>query len=84
VLLRLAVLTATACLAFPATTAGADGSYTFDGGTKKERETVVAALWASSFDWSVVPGPVVIHIVDGEPSCSIPRDLARRRSPGCR
>jgi hypothetical protein len=75
VLHRLAVLTAGACLAFPATTAGAGGSYTFDGGTKKERETVVAALQASSFDWSVVPGPIAIHIVKGEPSRSIPREI---------
>ena len=74
---RLAVFTAAACLALPATTAGAGGtgSYTFDGGTKKERETVVAALRASSFDWSVVPGPIAIHIVDGEPSRSIPHEI---------
>lgn len=72
---RLAVLTAAACLAFPATTAGAGGSYTFDGGTKKERETVAAALRASSFDWSVIPGPIAIHIVEGEPSRSIPDEI---------
>jgi hypothetical protein len=72
---RLAVLTAAACLAFPATTAGAGGSYTFDGGTKKERETVVAALRASSFDWSVIPGPIAIHIVNGEPSRSISHEI---------
>ena len=74
---RLAVLTAAACLAFPAATAGAGGagSYMFDGGTRKERETVVAALRASSFDWSVVPGPIAIHIVDGEPSRSIPHEI---------
>jgi hypothetical protein len=75
VLRRAAVFTAAACLAFPATAAGAGGSYTFDGGTKKERETVVAALRASSFDWSVVPGPIAIHIGDGEPSRSIPREI---------
>lgn len=75
---RLVVLIAAASLALPAATAGAGGaapSYTFDGGTRKERETVVAALRASSFDWSVVPGPIVIHIVDGEPSRSIPREI---------
>jgi hypothetical protein len=77
VLHRLAVLTAAACLAFPAATAGAGGArdYRFDGGTKQERETVVAALRASSFDWSVVPGPIAIHIVDGEPSRSIPGEI---------
>ena len=72
---RLAVLTAAACLAFPATTAGAGGSYTFEGGTKKERETVGAAPRASSFDWSVIPGPIAIHIVEGEPSRSIPHEI---------
>jgi hypothetical protein len=75
---RLVVLIAAASLALPAATAGAGGaapSYTFDGGTRKERETVVAALRASSFDWSVVPGPIEIHIVDGEPSRSIPREI---------
>jgi hypothetical protein len=61
---RLAVLTAATCLAFPAATAGAGaGGYTFDGGTKQQRGTVIAALEASSFDWSVVPGPIAIHIV---------------------
>ena len=75
-LLRLAVLTAAACLGFPAATAGAgSSSYTFDGGTKKQRETVAAALRASSFDWSVVPGPIAIHIVKGEPSRSIPGEI---------
>ena len=72
---RVAVLTAGVCLVFPATTAGAGGSYKFDGGTKKERETVVAALRASSFDWSVVPGPITIHIVRGQPSRSIPHEI---------
>jgi len=75
VLHRLAVLTAAACLASPATTAGAGGGYRFDGGTKQQRETVVAALRASSFDWSVVPRPITIHIVDGEPSRSIPHEI---------
>ena len=73
---RLAALTAATCLAFPAATAGAGaGGYTFDGGTKQQRGTVIAALEASSFDWSVIPGPIAIHIVKGEPSRSIPREI---------
>src|SRR5882724_13446431 len=71
----MALLVAAACLAYPTATSGAGGSYTFDGGTKKERETVVAALRASSFDWSVIPGPIAIHIVEGEPSRSIPHEI---------
>jgi hypothetical protein len=81
----MALLIAAACLAYPTATSGAVGSYTFDGGTKKERETVVAALEASSFDWTLIPGPLTIHIVPGEPSRSPPaRDLARRRFVGRR
>jgi hypothetical protein len=72
---RLAVLTGLVCLAFPAATGAAGDGYTFDGGTKKERKTVVEALRASSFDWTVVPGPIVIHIIAGEPSRSIPREI---------
>ena len=40
----------------------AGGHYVFDGGTRAERGQVTAALNASSFDWDVVPGPIVIHI----------------------
>jgi hypothetical protein len=72
---RTAVLIAAACLTYPATTAGAGGAYTIAGGTRAQRETVVAALQASSFNWNVVPGPVAIHIVDGGPSRSLPREI---------
>jgi hypothetical protein len=40
----------------------AGGRYAFDGGTRAEQAQVTAALDASSFDWSIVPGRVVIHI----------------------
>lgn len=40
----------------------AGGDYVFDGGTPAEQATVRAALDASSFDWSIVPGQVTIHI----------------------
>jgi hypothetical protein len=43
----------------------AGGRYVFAGGTHAERGQVTAALNASSFDWSVVPGQVVIHIGKG-------------------
>jgi len=73
---RVAVLIATACVTFPASTSGAAlGSYTFDGGTTKERATVVAALDASSFDWTLLPGSIAIHIVHGQPSRSIPHEI---------
>ena len=72
---RVAFLVAIAFLASPAAMSSAAGSYTFDGGTKAERETVVAALKASSFDWALLPGPIVVHIVRGEPSRSLPHEI---------
>jgi hypothetical protein len=44
------------------------GSYTFDGGTRAEQSQVRAALAASSFDWSLVPATVTIHITPGLPA----------------
>ena len=43
----------------------AGGNYTFDGGTRAEQAQVRAALNASSFNWSLVPGRVVVHIGRG-------------------
>lgn len=62
---RLAALCAAGSLALPAAATPAGGSYVFDGGTRAQRQTVVSALEASSFDWEVVPGPIVVHIVRG-------------------
>jgi hypothetical protein len=53
-----------ACALAPAAQA-AGGRYVFDGGTRAERGQVSSALQASSFDWSLVPGRIVIHIGDG-------------------
>jgi hypothetical protein len=71
----LAVLAAAVALAVPPSTTGAANGYTFDGGTSAERQTVVSALEASAFDWSVVPGSITIHIARGEPSRSIPHEI---------
>jgi hypothetical protein len=49
-------------LAFAPGAQAAGGRYVFDGGTRAEQGQVTAALNASSFNWSVVPGPIVIHI----------------------
>jgi hypothetical protein len=43
----------------------AGGRYVFDGGTRAQQGQVTSALQASSFDWSLVPGRVVIHIGRG-------------------
>jgi hypothetical protein len=42
------------------------GNYVFDGGTRAEQSQARAALDASSFDWGLVPGPVAIHIGQGD------------------
>ena len=71
-----ATLAAILCLVVPVPgNAGAGGGYVFDGGSKSERQTVTAALGASSFDWSRVPAPITIHIVRGGPSRAIPHEI---------
>ncbi|MGZ4415357.1 MAG: hypothetical protein ACXVRZ_13445 [Gaiellaceae bacterium] len=59
----LVVFSAALGLSGPALATG--GNYVFDGGTPAEQATVRAALNASSFDWSLVPGQVTIHIQRG-------------------
>jgi hypothetical protein len=51
-----------AALALPGQALASGGNYVFDGGSAKERTAVRSALDASSFNWSIVPGPVTIHI----------------------
>jgi hypothetical protein len=72
---RAAALLATACLASPAASGSVDNGYAFDGGTPAQRQTVAAALAASSFDWQLVPGRITIHIRHGVPSTSTPREI---------
>jgi hypothetical protein len=63
-ILLVSLLGALALMVAP--TAGArGGSYVIDGGTTAERTAVRDALAASSFDWSLVPVQVRIHIVRG-------------------
>jgi hypothetical protein len=65
-MLRRLLLPFLAALALAPSALAAGGTYVFDGGTRAEQGQVRAALNASSFDWSLVPGPVVIHIGAGE------------------
>jgi hypothetical protein len=51
----------------------AGGRYVFDGGTRSEQAQVTAALNASSFDWNIVRGTVVIQIA---------RNVSPSASPG--
>lgn len=62
------LLVAAACAGVLAQSAlAAGGTYTFAGGTVREQATVRSALAVSSFDWSVLATPVVVHIarIDG-------------------
>jgi len=49
----------------------AGGRYVFDGGTRTQRGQVASALRASSFDWNLVPGRIVIHIGNGVSSHAV-------------
>ena len=69
-------LAALACLLVTAGTArAAGGSYAFDGGTPSQRAQVRAALDASAFDWSLVPGTVTIHIARAIESEALPGEI---------
>jgi hypothetical protein len=70
------LLAALACLLVTAGTArAAGGSYVFDGGTPSQRAQVHAALEASAFDWSLVPGTVTIHIARAIESEALPGEI---------
>jgi len=58
---RLATILAVAFV-LPASAQAAGGDYVFAGAAPSERSTVRAALNASSFNWSVVPKQVTIHV----------------------
>lgn len=52
----------TLAFAFAPAANASGGTYVFEGGTRAQQAQVRAALDASSFDWRIVPGTVVIHI----------------------
>ena len=61
-----------ASLAHPGAAFAGGGDYVFDRGTETQREQVRAALEASTFDWSVVPARVTIHIQPDIPTRATP------------
>ena len=61
-----------AALALAPTALAKGGGYAFDGGTPAEQAQVRAALTASSFDFSVVPSTVTVHIAPGADSRATP------------
>jgi hypothetical protein len=64
-LLRTIVVTALACLACNGIAQAAGGNYVFDGGTARQQEQICRALAASSFNWTVVPATITIHVRAG-------------------
>jgi hypothetical protein len=67
---RILLVVLAALVLAPSALAGG-GSYVFDGGSPREQAQVRAALEASSFDWSIVPATVTIHLRQGvQPSSS--------------
>ena len=72
---RAAALCAAVSLALPTAACPAGGKYVFEGGTTAQRQVVVSALEASSFDWDVVPRPIVIHIVRAAASEAAPGEI---------
>jgi hypothetical protein len=70
------VIAAACAAAVAAPGAGArGGAYVFEGGSAYQRAQVVAALEASSFDWSIVPARVVVHIGRGFSSEAAPGEI---------
>ena len=59
---RILPLFALLCALLPGAAQAAGGDYVFDGGSARQQAQVVKALDASSFDWSVVPQRVTVHI----------------------
>jgi hypothetical protein len=69
---RAALVCIVVALAQPAWASAGGGHYTFVGGTRAERQTVVAALEASSFDWSLIGTQITIVIDRGVDSQAVP------------
>jgi hypothetical protein len=49
-------------LALPGQALARGGDYAFDGGTAARKAQVRAALDASTFDWGVIPGRIIVHV----------------------
>jgi hypothetical protein len=70
-----AALLVAATLALAPDAFAGGGRYVFDGGTPNEQLQVHSALEASSFDWSVVPVTVTVHIARGIGSSASPAQI---------
>jgi hypothetical protein len=70
-----ALLTVALALLFTPGALAGGGRYVFDGGTPDEQAQVRGALQASSFDWSVVPVTVTVHVARGIGSSAAPGQI---------
>jgi hypothetical protein len=73
--LRHLLPTCVLALALAPSALASGGDYVFDGGTPVEQAQVEAALDASSFDYSIVPSQVTIHIERGAESEASPGEI---------
>lgn len=64
--------TCAAALALAGGAAARGGDYDFEGGSAFHRAQVRGALEASSFDWSVVPAHITVHILRGAAPAATP------------
>lgn len=62
-------------LIFSGTAFASGGNYVFDGGTAYQQRQVRQALAASSFNWSVIPGTITIHVTPSFTSEAAPGEI---------
>lgn len=73
--LRLVLFATVLALLSPGLAHAAGGTYAFAGGSPQEQSQVRAALDASSFDWSLVPQTITVHIQRGHESDATPGNI---------
>jgi hypothetical protein len=73
--LRTILLTGLAAFALTGNAQAAGGNYVVDGGTAKQRAQVKAALDASSFNWSLIPAQIKIHVAPVGESKALPGEI---------
>jgi hypothetical protein len=74
-ILRSLVIVALGSLALSGVAQAAGGRYVFVGGTAKQQTQVRKALNVSSFDWSVVPAQIKVHIAAGFDNEATPGEI---------
>jgi hypothetical protein len=73
--MRFSILISALFLTFAGSALASGGNYTINGGNAFEQQQVRQALAASSFDWSVVPGPVRITIAPSPSAEAVPGEI---------